>query len=58
MFTLEQIEIANGRLNLGLIFSQFIDKLKSIEVCSFETLNFDSHTDYLGDIDKARGNIE
>ncbi len=51
MFTLEQIEIANGKIKSGADFPKFIQELKLIGVRSFETFTKDSHTVYFGDKD-------
>tara|TARA_R110002020_G_scaffold79969_5_gene199824 strand:- start:563 stop:955 length:393 start_codon:yes stop_codon:yes gene_type:complete len=48
MFTVEQIELAHGKVKSGAEFPKYIQEIKEIGVTSFETWVIDSHTEYSG----------
>jgi uncharacterized protein YbcV (DUF1398 family) len=48
MFTVEQIEEANGKVASGADFPKYIQEIKELGVKGFETWVKDSHTEYFG----------
>ncbi|WP_295220751.1 DUF1398 family protein [uncultured Chryseobacterium sp.] len=48
MFTIEQIETANDKIQSGADFPDYIKEIKALGVQSFETWVKDSHTEYFG----------
>lgn len=48
MFTIEQIALANSKINSGSLFPNSIPEIKKPGVIAFETWVLDSHTDYYG----------
>lgn len=48
MFTVEEIELAHGKVKSGAEFPKYIQEIKEIGVIAFETWVKDSHTNYFG----------
>lgn len=48
MFTIEQIELAHGKVKSGADFPKYIQEIKGLGVTAFETWVQDSHTKYFG----------
>lgn len=48
MFTIEEIELAHGKVKSGADFPKYIREMKGIGVTEFETWVTDSHTNYFG----------
>ncbi|RXJ45780.1 DUF1398 family protein [Gelidibacter gilvus] len=48
MFTLEDIELAHGKIKSGAEFPKYIQEIKGLGVTAFDTCVTDSHTIYFG----------
>ncbi|MGB4448229.1 MAG: DUF1398 family protein [Cloacibacterium sp.] len=49
MFTVQQIELAHGKVKYGADFPKYIQEIKELGVIAFETFVKDSHTQYFGE---------